>query len=1257
MAPRNVFQRREQPKKRRTLIETSSDATKDPKLFVNWRIRRKAQLAGREVADAAPDLTALGGLFKPSDPSSFQSLRPATLRKSTLPTTTQTSDEPQQPVEMGEPSGITDSSMTEKPLQTENESSRHHESSFAFNTSSRPAYSFDRHGYRAVCYFFHHLDSCAKGASCQFRHSDDPSLPVVSAPNKRVKEIAERESVRASRSEVLSTPSDALSKGLPSQHLDIINEICFFWHTFGKCEKGTNCGFVHDNSANLPVASDPRPRHRRGLPPNDPGGFNYQPEEYRHPRQEMDDQESKDRPRERHAVQFSSLSSDTSSMSDRRDAPSRTAREEPQTRPPWNRFDPYNAVCYFWNHSNSCTKGAACRYQHTLEGNLPIAPHPGDRPKAVCRYWARRDCYAGDRCEFLHPPDIPEPTAPPVGSGEPRKAVSFAIDGLEPEHDRPPERRPSLRPSLNQASAENATSNRVRFVDNSESDRGLAAQSPLRSPKQLQSLSPPSMETSEMDAPNVLHSKKNTRTTTINMEEYRERKESKILSSRLKELILGNDDPQTIIADFGDIPEGQQQQWGQSFQALRTFRFRQMVTAKDFHALYLTLPGQGFWHGTLSPNWIYKNAEEKMYKAKEQLRLYAGGLVSISADFAILIYPVTEEWQFLWGVSSFSAGNGLKYLIFHPGVNLKKPLASKAPVPTLHRKVLTRSLHGLSYRQLLAKPTSTRAHNFYLLFPPNANQTAAFLVSWLRASDSRCNIYSSHTKGSWNFFVNSSDVELGIVLIHESAVAYICELPSLLYLIAPSNPNRMFTFWCINDTSTPYPLFDAAKNSNLGQISVVRLFPHGHAFFLTPSFLIAEPEKARELIVWFKDRPVRGSWKLVCAHDIRTYLLRVALEKSLERDSFYEQHHNEPAKDAMAAKRGLSYQACEARFECHALISDMLVKSPEDMEFELYDSDPDGDTTAPIICADRSINPDDERRLINWFAGWSIRNLDKFRKYTVIGTTSSNYERAVRIKEKKVKETVAPSQLGHLDASSAVKTSPGSSTPVGTPKTEPNEALSTENQLVDLVAGIKAQLLDPNPLSSNSAMPPPANQNAERDHYSPRSYISPYPPLQSDGKSGGKFHSPQSIEGNNLAGSRTTIEENERVGLMNARLKEIGSTETNTGRGSAGSLDKDSGRNRSLLEGVLRSAASSRSSSRRGSTASLAVDSPQGEKMDIDSNQQGSSKAGSVERTGMKEIKYESTMAWYGRLKVKGDGWEHIYVEGWEKCFRHLGVR
>jgi hypothetical protein len=185
-------------------------------------------------------------------------------------------------------------------------------------------------------------------------------------------------------------------------------------------------------------------------------------------------------------------------------------------------------------------------------------------------------------------------------------------------------------------------------------------------------------------------------------------------------------------------------------------------------------------------------------------------------------------------------------------------------------------------------------------------------------------------------------------------------------------------------------------------MSITRIFPHGHAIFLTPSFLVAEPERARVLISWFREKLKKatpGTWKLVCAYDIRSYLLDLANEKALERDQFMEQNHDKPAKDAMAGKRGLSYQTCEVRYKCHDIISGIIKEYMANRLSDPTKSDQLVDVDSPIVFAAESINPDSEQDLITWFAGWSVMHLDKFRKFTVVGTNSSSYESAVRMRD------------------------------------------------------------------------------------------------------------------------------------------------------------------------------------------------------------------------------------------------------------------
>ncbi|KIM99026.1 hypothetical protein OIDMADRAFT_166633, partial [Oidiodendron maius Zn] len=842
LARRNVFERREPVKKRRSFIETASDPSKEPKLFPNWSLRRKAELAGRGKADAAPDLTALGGLFDPSNPSSFKPLRPATLRHLSSTSTLQVFNE-SNPIEIGEPSVVTNS---RKNSTTSNESVGRTES-FMPSTSNRPIYSYDRHGHNAICYFWHQRGTCSKGFSCGYIHSEDPSLPIVPAPNKR-------------RS---------------------INEICFFWNKNGTCIKGADCSFVHDNSANLPLAPDP--------------------------------------------------------IISRRDAQ------------PWNERDPFNSICYFWHNTGTCVKGLECNYIHSHRDDLPVAPHPSDKASKPCKFWAVGDCYLGARCPYMHSPRMPEAPAPVASPSEYRKSVSFATEDCGPESDK---------------------------VGPAQSKKGPG---------------PPPEEAEHIAVSTTMSAKVGVKATKISMEEYR-KKTDKILNHRVKEVVFGNNEPQSVVLDFGEIADGANQPWSRSFSEARSFKFRQICTAQDFEALYSILPRMVYWNGGLATIPADRVAMEKMETFSQRLQLCSGGVISVSEHFTILIYPSTEEWKMLATSGTFSPEDKVRHLIFQPSVAIKRIVAPKGEPPTLFRKTLVRCLHGLRYRQFLHTMKSELIHHFYLMFPTHANDTAAFFASWLLASDSRCKVYSSQIEGSWNFFVKSRDIRAGVVLIHESVIHCIADFPWLYSLLTPPVANTMFTFWCISDSNKKYPIFQSLDTASLGQIAVTRIFPHGHAILLTPSFLVAEPEKANVLIDWFRNKLKKstpGTWKIVCAHDIRAYLLQLALEKSLERDQFYEENHDKPAKDAMASKRGLSYQACEARFMCHKAISDLSKDIVKDQLFESYDSDNSSNSASPIIYADMSIDPDNEKLLITWFAGWSIRQLDKFRKYTVVGTNSS----------------------------------------------------------------------------------------------------------------------------------------------------------------------------------------------------------------------------------------------------------------------------
>lgn len=105
MARRNVFELGTTSKSRgrkvgTNLLRIATDPSKDPKMAGNRRVLRKLELQGRDVAEGAPDLNALGGLFNPAEMSSVQPVRPSTLRKSSSNIITRDLNDPGEDADM-----------------------------------------------------------------------------------------------------------------------------------------------------------------------------------------------------------------------------------------------------------------------------------------------------------------------------------------------------------------------------------------------------------------------------------------------------------------------------------------------------------------------------------------------------------------------------------------------------------------------------------------------------------------------------------------------------------------------------------------------------------------------------------------------------------------------------------------------------------------------------------------------------------------------------------------------------------------------------------------------------------------------------------------------------------------------------------------------------------------------------------------------------------------------------------------------------
>ena len=496
-------------------------------------------------------------------------------------------------------------------------------------------------------------------------------------------------------------------------------------------------------------------------------------------------------------------------------------------------------------------------------------------------------------------------------------------------------------------------------------------------------------------------------------------------------------------------------------------------------------------------------------------------------------------------------------------------------------------------------------------------------------------------------------------------------------------PERRFTFWFIAEGGAKYPIYGPPEEVSLGQITATRLLPHGHAFFVTPSFLVAEPERAYGLLKWFVGKHAEaslGTWKLVCAFNIREYLLDLAIEKSVERDEVKAEYHGQAREDAIMEERGLSYASCKIRFQLHDLVVQML--SPKDIT--LYsdgcDSDMVDEFLSPIIYSDRFIDADDEEALVGWFAGWAMCKLGQFRKFTVVGTGPKSEKRALRKKilttgagsPDKIRQSFRDHPALKLPNTASTHTEPSGlhgTVLEALTNVETQEAMierPNSTAIPPSVATSKASKIDPNEIKvrGRAANLPNAPAGLPANHLLPLGLVGHEVTSSSkSSETAGKLRNhtiTTPIETSAASPREDADVEMPEGGVVGPVAispaspprdsdDEIFIEETSIAGPGTAALRRDAApilpvRGSDFLPSPLDSIGDERPNSQEDEEMIEVGSSTSAEKSEIG-------------ETVVKEIKYEATTTWYNRHYKEGRGWEHIYVESWEKAWKYLAVK
>ncbi|KAF5964137.1 hypothetical protein FCOIX_13558 [Fusarium coicis] len=340
----------------------------------------------------------------------------------------------------------------------------------------------------------------------------------------------------------------------------------------------------------------------------------------------------------------------------------------------------------------------------------------------------------------------------------------------------------------------------------------------------------------------------------------------------------------------------------------------------------------------------------------------------------VLLYQ-QELCIFLY--ASFDKSVLLQYHLFRPSshlttrslapIVLPEGVGSGDVLPQMIPTVFNRLL-GFQYEQLLPEKAlmDYSNHNFFLVFPTNAVEEAYFLSAWLRSCNPQCRLLSSLTTGHWASFRKLGQ---GVVIVHEEAIWAMRLFPSV-WTVLHNVPNFNFRLFSISLQPSPF-YHSLGQPSQIGDVTLQTICGQNKAALVTPSFVISQPQQAWAFFKWAYKywQQHRGAFTLIVCADFENWVHEVAVMVKEDWETHRESTRVREEDKATAEKE------IDALFKCSQHVRE--VAGPSD------------DNQSVVVFAPDSIDGNDEQSLVNWFGWWSILNLDQYRHFTVVGSSSN----------------------------------------------------------------------------------------------------------------------------------------------------------------------------------------------------------------------------------------------------------------------------
>lgn len=435
-------------------------------------------------------------------------------------------------------------------------------------------------------------------------------------------------------------------------------------------------------------------------------------------------------------------------------------------------------------------------------------------------------------------------------------------------------------------------------------------------------------------------------------------------------VVFGPGGSQSVNVAFEGLPS-EASPWKAKLRHSPTLHFTHVCTAYAFEKRILPYGGDPLAWGDLTS----RSSSESLEVAAEQLRLGSFAVMYHAEDFSILVYAAKcDKWKALAPKYQGSglASAALRYMIFRAGkAGQFLPPASYTPArnqgPASGDFAL--QVFGLDHIQLLS--TEMRKgqgrHNYFLAIHPSRGTILDMVCTWVRSVDPQANVFLSDAPGDWKAFLDIVRKGCGIFIIHEKALPTIRFFAGIRTLLEAETSK--VSFWRFQEKLQRAMIKPSDQHPVEGYVpfGLSRLFPDGDAVLLTPSFLVAQPQRAQQLLSWYKNRTKRfaAHVQLVCSSGTTKFLGAVAVEKMQERQRL---QRNDPGRNF--GDLGLAERDCDARLVIWDIISELSCAK-----------EVDGPT---LVFADETIHPADEQSLANWFAYWSGSNLHQYRNFRVL---------------------------------------------------------------------------------------------------------------------------------------------------------------------------------------------------------------------------------------------------------------------------------